>query len=221
MFKTETHLHTAETSPCGKIPAAEMVKLYHDAGYKTIFVSDHFEERILDMSGETTWKNKIKNFLSGYYAAKKAGEALGMNILMSAELKREGSHNHYLLYGITEEFLINNPDIFALPIKKFNELAKENGIFIVQAHPHRDDQCTPTPEIVDGLEVHNSNPRHTDYSEKGEECAKKHGLYMSAGSDAHQLADIAGSGVMSENEIKTAKDFIELLKSGKATLIRK
>ena len=35
MFKTETHLHTSEISPCGKISAKEMVKRYHEAGYKT------------------------------------------------------------------------------------------------------------------------------------------------------------------------------------------
>ena len=34
MYKTETHLHTAETSDCGHIKAKDMVELYHEADYK-------------------------------------------------------------------------------------------------------------------------------------------------------------------------------------------
>ncbi len=40
MFKTETHLHVSEVSPCGKVKAIDMVKLYHKAGCKTLFVSE-------------------------------------------------------------------------------------------------------------------------------------------------------------------------------------
>jgi len=37
MYKTEAHLHVSEVSPCSKLKATEMISLYHDAGYKTVF----------------------------------------------------------------------------------------------------------------------------------------------------------------------------------------
>ena len=54
-----------------------------------------------------------------------------------------------------------------------------------------------------------------------EELAKAHGLYVTAGSDAHGDASIAGTGLESDSEIKTIEDFINLVKSGKAKIIRK
>lgn len=220
MYKTETHIHVSEISPCSKVNAVDMVKKYYDAGYKTIFISDHFKQVFFDSLGDIPWEDKVTIFLSGFYKAKTAGENLGMNVLMSAEIMFSDSLNHYLVYGITREFLNSYPDLAKLTAKEFYSIAKENNIFVVQAHPFRDEVCFPTPEYVDAFEVYNSNPRHIDYSEKSEKCARENGLYVTAGSDAHRDEDIGLSGILSETEIKTAEDFIELIKSGKAEFIR-
>ena len=98
--------------------------------------------------------------------------------------------------------------------------AKRHGVFLVQAHPHRNGKCFPTPEYVDGMEIYNSSPKNNDYSEKSEAVAREHGLCFTAGSDAHSPESAALTGLLSENEIKTVEDFIELLKSGKAQIIR-
>ncbi len=224
MYKTETHLHVAEVSPCSKFKAPEMVKMYHDEGYKTIFIADHFEKRYFDALGDIPWEDKITIFLSGYYKAKAVAKEYDMNVLMAAEftiLSEDGIHNHYLAYGITREFLNKYPDIQNKSIEEFSKIAKENNIFVVQAHPYRDDYCFPTADFVDGIEIYNSNPRHNDFNDKAEALAKEKGLYMTAGSDAHRLEDIGNAGVLSENEIKTAEDFIELIKSGKAEIYKR
>ncbi len=49
MYKTETHLHVSEISPCSQIKAADMIKMYHKAGYKTVFVSDHLKQKYTDL----------------------------------------------------------------------------------------------------------------------------------------------------------------------------
>ena len=36
----ETHLHTKESSKCGLVPAAEMVRKYRNAGYTGIVITD-------------------------------------------------------------------------------------------------------------------------------------------------------------------------------------
>ena len=45
-------------------------------------------------------------------------------------------------------------------------------------------------------------------------------MFVSAGSDAHRDEDVALTGLESDYEIKTAEDFIRLIKSGKAKIIK-
>lgn len=220
MYLTETHLHVSEVSPCAGLSAAESVKLYHDRGYSTIFVSDHLNQRFLDSLPDVSWEDKITVFLSGYFKAKEAGRRLNMNILMSAEVMLKDSPNHYLLYGVTREFLNNTRDICNKTIEEFSRIARADNVFVVQAHPFRDNVCFPTAEYVDGIEVFNSNPRHSDYSERSQELAEKYRLYVTAGSDCHRLDDVGRTGIITEQEIKTSEDFVRVIKSGTAEIFR-
>ena len=220
MFKTETHLHTAEVSLCGKKRALGMVKAYLEAGYSTIFISDHFQKNTLDDLGDAPWEDKISIFFHGYYRAKKAGDELGLTVLPAMEICFTDAPNHYLVYGITREILCAYPELHTYGIERFSEIAKKHGLFVVQAHPHRDGQCYPTPQYADGFEVYNSNPRHEDFSEKSEAVAKEYGLAMIGGSDAHRDEDIAGAGIETEEKIESAEQFVRLVKEGKARVIR-
>ena len=42
VFRIDTHVHTSETSKCGRSSAAEMVAAYKAAGVDAIVISDHF-----------------------------------------------------------------------------------------------------------------------------------------------------------------------------------
>lgn len=220
MYKTETHLHVAEVSPCGKIKAAEMVRLYHEAGYQTIIVSDHYGSPHFKALGEIPWEEKTAIFISGYYRAREAGKKYGMNVLLAAEISFDESPNHYLVYGITKEFMDAYPEFFKMPVAEFYKIAREHNLLMIQAHPFRDGHCFPTPEYADGIEVYNSNPRHEDFSDKAEKVAEENGLFRIGGSDAHRLEDVAGSGIMTELEIKTTEDFIAVVKRGELDVIR-
>ena len=221
MFLTETHMHTSEISHCGHIRADEMVRLYKEAGYNTVCVTDHFMYNFFIRLGDIPWEEKTAIFLSGYYKAKKTGDDLGVNVILAPEFHFMGSPNDFVVYGITKAFLDAHPELPDMTIEEFYPLAKENGLFIVQAHPYRDDVCYPTPDYVDGVEVYNSNPRHFDYSEKTAELAEKYALYITAGSDAHQMCDIGLAGLISDEEIKNSEELVELIKSGKARIYRK
>lgn len=219
MFKTETHLHTSEVSRCSQISAEEMVKLYYKARYKTLIISDHFQSRYFEALGEISWAKKVEAFLNGYNKAKLAAKKLSMNIILSAEITFNGSCNDYLLYGIDETFLKECPDVFDMSIKTFYPYAKQRGVTVIQAHPYRDNLCTPTPEFVDGFEVHNSNPRHENFTSKVIEIAQQHKKPMTSGSDAHRIEDVALSGVVTEKEIRTADDYIKMLYNGELKMI--
>lgn len=212
MFKTEPHLHVAEISMCSKLKASEMVKLYKDAGVDTIFVSDHFMPRFFDSLGEIPWEDKVTIFLSGYYKAKVAGEKQGIKVLLSAEVSFDDSPNHYLVYGITKEFLIKHPDLCYKGAEHFSKIARENGIFVVQAHPYRDGECFPTPELVDAIEVYNGSPRHDDKNDDAEKLAKDNNLFETAGSDAHRTEDVAMGCVLTDVVITDEKQYIDIIK---------
>ncbi len=220
MFKTETHLHTAEVSRCGKLRAHEMVRAYKEAGYSTLFVSDHFQKNTLDTLGDIPWEEKISIFLSGYYRARAAGKEQGLTVLPAMEVCFVDAPNHYLVYGITKELLSLYPELHTYGIERFAEIARAHGLFLVQAHPHRDGRCYPTPQYVEGVEVYNSNPRHEDESERSEQMAREHGLAMIGGSDAHRDEDVALSGILTKERIETAEQFIRIVRAGENGIIR-
>ena len=40
--KYDTHVHTSETSICGKVDAKTLVRLYKKAGYTGVVITDHY-----------------------------------------------------------------------------------------------------------------------------------------------------------------------------------
>lgn len=213
MFKTEPHLHTQEISFCANVRSDLMAEAHYKAGYKTIFVTEHLAKLFSSCLGDLPWEDKVTIFLSTYQRAKVKGEALGLNVIMGAEVTFENVPNDYLVYGITKEFLLGCPEVHKMGIEKFSEYAHKNGVFIVQAHPYRDNVCYPTPEYIDAVEVYNTNPRHENYCEKTLELAKLNNLYITAGSDAHRNDDVGSSAILTDFEIKTAEDYINALKN--------
>lgn len=220
MFKTETHLHTSEVSRCGKLQSTQLVKLYNEAGYTTILVTDHFQANVLDTLGDIPWEDKVTIFLSGYYRVKAAAEKVGMHALLGAEFCFAGQPNHYLAYGITKEFLCKYPDLHKMSISEFYPIAKAAGVYMIQAHPYRDDSCHPTPEYADAVEVYNGNPRHNDYNDRAEQYAMEHNFPITGGSDAHQLPDVAQGGIITEHPITTTQEYIAAVESRKVQLIK-
>lgn len=215
-------MHVSETSKCARLSAAEMIDRYVAEGYSTVIITDHYTKSTFDRFEGSTWLEKADRYLLGYRNAKKAAEGKNITVLLGIELSFDSplSRNDYLVYGITEEFIQKNRELYNLSHTDFHTFAADNGMIVIQAHPYRDAFCIPTPGFVDGIEIYNSNPRHEDYNDKAELLAKEKGLYVTAGSDAHRDDDAAISGLWSEVPIKTSEDFIALVKSGKAKIIK-
>ncbi len=221
MFKTETHLHTLEGSACGLIRAAEMVRRYHKAGYSTLFITDHFAPKFFKSLGEElTWEEKVTVFFSSYHRAKAEGDKLGVHVLPGAEIGLSTGPNHYLLYGADVDFYKGHPYFFNMPIEEIHALVRrEPNAMLMQAHPHRDGKCYPTPEFVDGMEVCNTNPCHEDFSHRSLLVAQEWNLPISGGSDAHGPEEVARGGILTETEITSADDLIRLIKERKVVPI--
>ena len=57
-YRIDTHVHTAEVSPCGKIPAEEVVKLYIEQNYDAIIITDHYHDEYFDSLDTDKWEEK-------------------------------------------------------------------------------------------------------------------------------------------------------------------
>ena len=226
MYKTELHAHTAETSNCGKTKAKDLVKAYIKAGYSTVVITDHLSTHTYFRYkyDKMSWNEKIDVFVKGYNKALEAAKGK-INVLFGMEMRfdedlPEHDLNDYLVFGVTEEFLRSNGDLINMNIESFSELAHKNGLLIFQAHPFRNDMTRAEPALLDGAEIYNGNPRHNSRNEKAEKWASENGLKGSSGSDFHQPEDLARGGIITETEIKTNEDLLNILKSNNYEIIR-
>lgn len=220
MFKLDMHVHTDETSECGKIKAEKVVNLYYQAGYDGLVITDHYYRRFFVNQGDLNWAEKVENYLAGYYEAQKVGEELGMNIILGIELRFLNNINDYLVYGLTPESLKEYPRLYKLGIKEFSKFAADKDILVYQAHPYRMGMERVSPDFLDGVEVYNAKPRHDSRNHLAYQFAQENNLKMVAGSDFHQLNDLGRSGILLSEEVTNSKELVRLLKREEFELIR-
>ncbi len=147
---------------------------------------------------------------------------MGINILLGIELRFNNHANDFLVYGIDEEFLYNNPELYKLTPAEFTELKNGKGIMLFQAHPFRKKMKIEKNKYLDGIEVINGNPRHDSDNSTAYKHAVDNKLRMLSGSDFHQHPDIARGGLILNEKIKSSKEFADYILGNKSiTLIGK
>ena len=208
----DTHVHTSEVSSCGKVSAKDMVNYYKKAGYDGVIITDHYYDGFFERLSCDRWADKADCYLSGYRAALEEGNKIGLKVYLGMELRFEGSLEDYLIYGIDEEYIIENPELYKHSLESFKESIKGTDIFIVQAHPFRKGLKVADPALLDGVEVMNGNPRHDSHNDLAFSFASKHGLMMTAGSDAHQPEDVGCCGIRVSKNISTSKELAQLMR---------
>jgi predicted metal-dependent phosphoesterase TrpH len=216
MYKIDMHVHTWETSFCGKVAAREAVKLYKDSGYYGIVITDHYYRGFITGSIRAVslrkWNEKMELFMKGYNRAQEEGERIGLKVLLGMEIRFENSLNDYLVYGISEEFLKDNPSLYRLGIKNFKKYIEGTGILVYQAHPFRLGMKPAKPEYLDGIEVYNGNPRHNSKNHLALAYARENKLKMVSGSDFHQREDLARGGIFIKKQVSTSIELAEYLR---------
>lgn len=219
-YKYEIHCHTDETSMCGKVPGAELVKIYKEKGYDGVVITDHYSQ--LTYTFPTCfYAGKLwEKSLLGYRAAKQAAEEMGdFTVLLGMEYRAVLSPIDYLVYGMTEEFIRDNGNMLFWYIRKFAKRAHKAGMIIVAPHPYRMDPFHPKSKYIDGAEL--INGKLTDeMNKKGREWAKRHKLkILTTGSDFHRTTHQNFHGILTDEPIKTNDDLIRILKSGEFEVI--
>lgn len=210
-MKIDMHVHTSEISGCAHLTSEETIRMYAEAGYDAIVITNHytsdyknrFAKRGLDLMDE---------YKACYEKAKAYGEKYGVKIFCGYELRLDQNENDYLIYGMSFEDAREYDKIFAMTTREFSEFAKERGILFYQAHPFRNRMTVVYPPHLFGIEVKNGNPRHDSRNEIAESWAERFGLHKIAGSDCHESEDVGISGIETDEEVNSIEELVEVLK---------
>lgn len=209
----ETHAHTAEISPCGVVPAAELAQTYIKEGYTGVVITNHFSRYGFTYVADRPWEEQVNWFYNGYEAVKDAaGDRL--RVLFGAEINLNGDPNDYLVYGATREWLLAHPELLTLRVSELSRLVRENGFLLIQAHPFRNGMRVVPPDQLDGIETFNGNMRHDSRNFLAAQWAARYGLLQTSGSDFHEMEDTARGGIFTGRDIRTIEDFIAAVRDG-------
>ena len=196
-FLFDPHTHTAETSKCGHLPAAEVVDRYVRSGFSGLVVTDHLHPEYLSrIDKDHDWNKAMDHYLSGYHASKKRGDEVGFQVILGTELRFPENDNDYLVYGIDEDWLRSNPYVCCMSAREFFQKFHDQ-VLIIHAHPYRDGNTVVFEDAVHGTEIINGNPRHNNHNDLALDLARRHpDFFRLAGSDTHQAGDEARAGVI-------------------------
>lgn len=131
----DLHVHTSAVSACGKVLPEDVTGLYAAAGFTGIVITEHFHKEYFDSLGELPWQMKIDHYLEGYRRAK--NNSHGLSIYLGMEFRNTSTDDDFLVIGLSEKFLYDNPETYLLPWEQAFDLFHKNDAVIIQAHPCR------------------------------------------------------------------------------------
>jgi hypothetical protein len=222
-YKFETHLHTSESSACGRDSGAEMIRACKTAGYSGAVITDHFFNGNCAVSRTgLSWEERVRLFVSGYENAKREGDEIGIDVYFGFEYNNHGAE--FLVYNFSADKILAYPEIMTDDFEKVSNKIRGDGGFMVHAHPFRQAEYLRTPgrvfpELTDAVEVvnaaHKNNPRFDDEAKM---YAEKYNLCKIGGSDTHWTGGIK-SGVAFARKPESLTDMIDMIKQGEHIIL--
>ncbi len=213
-FLYETHLHTRCASLCSSADPKGYVHLYQDAGFSGLIVTDHFFNGNCRLKSGT-WREKVNQFVIGYEKAAEEGFKRGFDVFFGWESTYDG--DDYLIYGLDKAWLLLHPEIVSATREQQFRLVHDAGGAVIHAHPFRErdyiNAIHLAPSLVDGVEVANAQNERV-FDQRAFSYAKKHNLFMTAGSDIHHLRDVGSGcyGMISSVQWKGVEDYVRAIK---------
>lgn len=214
-YLTELHAHTSEVSRCAHMDAAGVVDRYLDAGYKTLVISNHFNNYTLDTAG-SDWNQRAEYFLRAWRRAKE--HAAGrMHILLGMEIRFPENCNDYLVFGLDEDYLHTHPFLYDMNLHDFSETVRPDGLLVIQAHPFRNGMTVMRPELLDGYEVFNG-AKHDSRNPIARAWCRAHGKIPTSGSDSHDPDSAIDAGILTDEPVTDMAGLCNILRNGTYTL---
>lgn len=181
--RLELHAHSSPASGCSEVPADELVRVFHEAGYDGIAITNHL---ISDEEHSASKEQAIEKFKRDLYLAYETGDKLGIKVYTGAELRfYKHSDNDYLFYGFSFDELPDIYDYLNTNLETFVAEYKKDTSLLIQAHPFRNGMVRMDPNLLDAIEAFNVHQNHNSRVAVTAKYAAEHGKLMTIGSDYH------------------------------------
>lgn len=208
-YRLELHAHTSPASRCGEVKPEDVVTIFHNAGYDGIAITNHFFEK--------SQKDFLDIYRDDFFRAREMGERLGMKVYLGAELRfLHENDNDYLFYGFDISQL---EEMYSYvtgngTLENFVKNFKTDGMFLLQAHPFRDDMITGYEEYLNGIEVFNMHPNHNSRVALAARLAEEKGKIATMGTDYHHIGHDNLCATRTPFIPQDEAELVSLLKSG-------
>lgn len=204
-MKIDLHVHSLPVSGCARFQAEEVPGRLKAAGVDAFCLCNHYYPGHLSRVGRDL-PEQAEAFIGCFVRCQEAARALGMTVLLGAEVKliQLPSHPEFLLYGLTQEILRKALPLYDYTQEQLYEFCQHENILMYQAHPYRTEQgyAPADPACMDGIEVYNGHAIFDPKYERTLEFAQSCGLAMSAGSDFHDPEDAGRGGIVVPDGIR-------------------
>ncbi len=214
----DMHAHTSGISRCCQLDAKQIVLAAKQAGLDGIVLTNHYQKAYIT---ETGIDDLVERYIAEYHYTKACGDAIGIKVFFGLEVTVDFDPRiHMLVYGITEDYLRQNPYLFALSQQELYETVHRGGGVLVQGHPFRSGAAVLDVRYLDGVEI-NCHPLYVDtHSGELEEIAVKNGLMLTCGGDYHGDSYRALCGTYLPDGVKDIYDITDYLRTGKTAKLR-
>ena len=217
-YKYEIHMHTYESSACGKTHARDYIRPLIEKGYDGIIITDHFFRGNTRPDRNLPWPEYIDEYCRGYEEAKDEGDKLGFKVFFGWE--ECFRPDEFLVYGLDKDWLKEHPEMLTWDHKTYYEKIREAGGCVVGAHPFRErgyvTRVNLHPFQCDAMEVSNfGNPPYQDILAYN--FCKDRGILMTSGTDMHDVRVLEDTpcGMLFDEPLNSIGDFVKCILSGK------
>lgn len=211
-FKTELHCHSFPASGCGDFSPEEVVRIYSELGYDAVVLTNHFHKKQLS-EGESD-AEYMRRYTDDYLRACAEGGRLGVRVIFGMEIRFPDSSNDYLVYGVDESDAQELFSYLSGNLAEFRRDYKNDGMILIQAHPCRHGCVRAEPELLDGVEVINLHPFHTNAIGFAAKFAHETGGIITSGSDFHHPGTAGLGGIYTRALPSDTHELAEILRSG-------
>ena len=214
-LRCDPHVHTGGISTCCPLEYPQIIDEKVELGYQMAVLTNHSQSWYCPPRGHgDLMKRHLEEFDRAYAYAKDRG----LRLLLGLEVTvREPAWTDWLLYGVTENFMVNAPCLYNLTQKQLFELCKIHGIIMVQAHPLRYHDTIANPNFSHGIEI-NCSSTDLQHKDKILRQAEQHSLTVTCGTDYHGGNDFIG-GTFVPDWVKTGRDLGDYLAKTQKTSI--
>lgn len=210
-YRLELHAHSSPASGCSEVPADELVRVFKEAGYDGIALTNHF---IANSDYTGSKENTIEMFKKDIYLAQETGDKLGIKVYAGAELRfHNHSNNDYLFFGYTLDELPDIFDYLNTDLETFVKEYKKESSLLIQAHPFRNNMIRMNSDLLDAIEAFNVHQNHNSRVAVAAKYAAAEDKIMTVGSDYHHPGFEGISATRTKVLPKDESELISIIKN--------